>query len=202
VLFPRKCFLSLDQFSPFIQNLSPAILKEEVEKEGVKTMTEQMSKVELLAMRRALYAHFDALLANMSEQQMQMPGVNDDWSVKDNIAHLTFWERLNLLEILKAIEQDTTWTASGLERTEEVRDQTNQQVYLQNKDRPLADVLSKFQETHQQVMQYLEKLSEQQLKQPHEWLEGESIITWLSEPNDHYQEHEQYIRDWLKLVKG
>jgi hypothetical protein len=126
-----------------------------------------------------------------------MPGVNGDCSVKDHIAHLTFWERLNLLEMLKAIEQGTSWTDSGLESTEEVRDKTNQQLYLQNKDRSLADVLSEFQATHQQVMAYLEKLSEEELKTPYEWLGGYTIITWLSEPNGHYQEHEQYIRDWL-----
>ena len=160
-------------------------------------MTQQKSKAELVAMRRALYAHLDALIAGLSEQQLHMPGVNGDWSVKDHIAHLTFWERVNLLEILKAIEQGTSWTDSGLERTEEVRDKTNQRVYLQNKDRSLADVLSEFQATHQQVIEYLEKLSEEELKTPYDWLEGESIITWLSEPNGHYQEHEQYIRDWL-----
>lgn len=160
-------------------------------------MTEQKSKAELLEMRRALYAHFDALIAGLSEQQIQMSGVNGGWSVKDHIAHLTFWERMNLLEMLKAIEQGTNWTDPGLESTEEVRDKTNQQVYLQNKDRSLADVLSEFQVTHQQVMEYLEKLNEEELKTPYKWLGGYTIITWLSEPNGHYDEHEQYIRAWL-----
>ncbi|HJT58178.1 MAG TPA: ClbS/DfsB family four-helix bundle protein [Ktedonobacteraceae bacterium] len=141
-------------------------------------MTEQQSKAELLAMRRALYTHFDALIAGLSEQQLHMPGVNGDWSVKDHLAHLTFWERLNLLEMLKAIEQGTSWTDPGL-------------------DRSLADVLSEFQATHQQVMESLEKLSEEELQTPYEWLEGETIMTRLSDPNGHYQEHEQYIRDWL-----
>src|SRR5215469_12903643 len=96
-------------------------------------MTEQNSKAELLERRRALYTQFDALITGLSEQQRQLPGVNGDWSVKDHIAHLTFWERVNLLEMLKAIEQGTSWTDSGLESTEEVRDQTNQQVYLQTR---------------------------------------------------------------------
>ena len=159
-------------------------------------MTEQKSKAELLAMRRALYTHFDALIAGLSEQQLHMPGVNGDWSVKDHIAHLTFWERVNLLEMLKAIEQRRSWTDPGLESTEEVRDQTNQQVYLHNKDRSLADVLSEFQATHQQVMESLEKLSEEKLQTPYEWLGGYTISTWLSEPNGHYDEHEQSIRGW------
>ncbi len=73
-------------------------------------MTEQKSKAERLEMRRALSTHFAALIAGLSEQQIQMPGVNGDWSVKDHIAHLTFWERVNLLEMLKAIEQGTSWT--------------------------------------------------------------------------------------------
>ncbi|QBD80172.1 ClbS/DfsB family four-helix bundle protein [Ktedonosporobacter rubrisoli] len=160
-------------------------------------MAQQKSKAELLEMRRALYTHFDALIADLSEQQMQMPGVTDGWSVKDHIAHLTFWERVNLLEMLKAIEQGISWTDPGFESTEEVRDKTNEQVYLQNKDRPLADVLAEFQATHQQVLGYLEKLNEGALKTPYEWLGGRSIITWLSEPGGHYEEHEQYIRDWL-----
>lgn len=165
-------------------------------------MTEQKSKAALLEMRRALYAHFDALIVDLSEQQIQIPMVSDGWSVKDHIAHLTFWERLNLLEMLKAIEQGVNWIDSGLEDTEEVRDQTNLRVYLHNKDRSPADVLSEFQVTHQQVMEYLEKLSEEQLKTPYEWLGGYTIITWLSEPNGHYQEHEIYFRDWLARQDG
>jgi hypothetical protein len=160
-------------------------------------MTEQKSKAELLAMRRATYARFDALIAGLSEQQLLMPGVNGDWSIKDNIAHLTFWERVNLLEVLKTIEQGTNWTDPELERTEEELEQTNQRVYLQNKDRSLADVQAEFQATHQEVLAYLEKLSEEELQTPHEWLGGDSITTWLSDPNDHYTEHEEYIRDWL-----
>lgn len=159
-------------------------------------MAEQKSKAELLAMRWALYAHFDALIAGLSEQQLQRPGVTGDWSVKDHIAHLTFWERVNLLEILKAIEQGTSWTDPGLEGTEDETDQTNQRVYLQNKDRALADVLTEFQATQQQVMEYLEKLSEEKLQTPYAWLDGYTIITWLSKPNGHYEEHEQYIREW------
>lgn len=160
-------------------------------------MAEQKSKAQLVDMRRATYARFDALLASLSEQQLQMPGVTDDWSVKDHLAHLTFWERVNLLAMLQAIAQGTSWTDPGFERTDEETEQTNQRVYLQNKDRPLVDVLSEFQATHQQVIASLEQLSEEELKTPHEWLEGESITTWLSDPNDHYQEHEQHIRAWL-----
>jgi hypothetical protein len=160
-------------------------------------MTEQKSKAELLAMRRALYTHFDELIASMSEQQMQVPGVNDDWSVKDNIAHLAFWERVNLLDMLKAIDQGKSWTDPGFGSTDEVLEQTNQRAYLQNKDRALADVLSEFTATQQQVMEYLERLSEEELNTPYEWLEGDTIVTWLSDPNGHYQEHEQYIREWL-----
>lgn len=165
-------------------------------------MTDQQSKAELLAMRQALYAHFDALIADLSEQQIDPPGANGDWSIKDHIAHLTFWERENLLAILQAIAQGRTWTDPGLESTEEVRDQTNQRVYLQNKDRSLADVLAEFQATHQQVLASLEKLSEEELRTPYAWLGGYTITTWLSEPNNHYQEHEQYILDWRPNSKA
>jgi hypothetical protein len=165
-------------------------------------MTEQQSKANLLALRRALYARFDALLAGLSEQQLQTPEMNDGWSVKDHLAHLTFWERVNLLTRLQAIEQGTTWIDPGFETTEEVAEQTNQQVYLQNKDRALAEVLADFQTTHLQVMEYLEKLSEEELQTPYPWLDGYTIATWLSEPNSHYDEHEQYIRDWLASQRG
>jgi hypothetical protein len=54
------------------------------------------TKAELMARIEREWAVLQALLAQVSEEQMEAPGA-DGWSVKDQVAHLAAWERHLLL---------------------------------------------------------------------------------------------------------
>ena len=62
-------------------------------------MTELMDKGTLLTKMREGYAAFEALLAPLSDEQMTTPTVNGNWSIKDNLAHLSFWHRHTLSRV-------------------------------------------------------------------------------------------------------
>ena len=51
-----------------------------------------MNKAELLANIRAGRQQLDVSLARLSEEQMLVPALHGDWSIKDLIAHFGFWE--------------------------------------------------------------------------------------------------------------
>ena len=41
---------------------------------------------------RAEHARLEALLANFSDEELVQPGRFGEWSAKDMLAHITFWE--------------------------------------------------------------------------------------------------------------
>jgi len=59
-----------------------------------------MTSEELLDHHRRLHAELLASLEGLSDAQLQEPTI-DGWSVKDNLAHLAFWDDLRADEITR-----------------------------------------------------------------------------------------------------
>jgi hypothetical protein len=53
-----------------------------------------MDQAELLKLIAESHDQMERLLASMDERQLTQPGVYDNLSVKDILAHLSAWERL------------------------------------------------------------------------------------------------------------
>ncbi|HZR42065.1 MAG TPA: ClbS/DfsB family four-helix bundle protein [Ktedonobacteraceae bacterium] len=158
-------------------------------------MTEHMDKTQLLNEIRTSYANFEAVLASLSTEQMITPGVNGTWSIKDNIAHLSTWQRV-LLNRLEAVHNNTTPSEELYD--EETVDAVNERFYQQDKPRSLDDVLTEFRSLYQQVVEQVQAISDEDLNRPLSWREGEPIWpTIVGNTNEHYQEHMQIIQNWL-----
>src|SRR5579883_2192307 len=111
-------------------------------------MQEPFSKDRLLEAMRTGFAAFESFLAPLSEEQMTTPGVNDAWSVKDNLAHLAAWQ-WHALRLLQAVKDHVAPVDQYEGLTEE---QQNERIYQQNKDRPLSEVQSEFRSSFEQVL--------------------------------------------------
>jgi hypothetical protein len=157
-------------------------------------MPEYVGKAALLADINAGYTKFKAQLAPLSEEQLTTPGVNGTWSVKDNVAHLSAWHKVLLTRMLAIRDPahfENTRTALDV-------DTLNEQFYQQNKTCPLNDVLAEFDVTHRQIVQILEELTDEQINQPQDWLNGRSLLSNITGNTvEHYEEHSQIIQDWL-----
>src|SRR5579884_3401160 len=129
-------------------------------KKEILLMAETIAKDTLLNNMQEGYNEFEALLVSLSEAQMLMPEVNGSWSVKDNIAHLTAWQDylISHLEGLLAGKEPPEFLP-GL--TSE--DEQNEQLYQQNKHRPLAEVLSAFRASYRRAYVAVQALSEEAL---------------------------------------
>lgn len=159
-------------------------------------MTEKVDKTLFLNQISESYAAFEALLSSLTEVQMTTKGVNSDWSVKDNIAHLSFWQGREIGRV-QAVSEGIEFTNDPLPAnlTEE---EINERIYQDNKDRPLADVLAEFRTTYQALFVTTQALTEEQLNRPIPWMEGRSIIeTITGNTDEHYKEHGKIIQDWL-----
>ncbi|HLI08840.1 MAG TPA: ClbS/DfsB family four-helix bundle protein [Ktedonobacteraceae bacterium] len=162
-------------------------------------MAETMTRGVLLGNIQEGYNQLEALLASLSEEQMLMPEVNGPWSVKDNIAHLTAWHNYTLerLGSLLAGEEPPAFMP-GLT----TEDEENEYIYQQNKNHPLAEVLTGFRASYQRMYNTVQALSEEMLNR-HFPGRTNSYPAWrfiAGNTYEHYQEHGDIIRDWLSRV--
>jgi uncharacterized protein (TIGR03083 family) len=145
-----------------------------------------MNKDEFVTTLRSQRERLEAALAGLSEAQITRPGANGQWSVKDLIAHLTYWER-GMVDILEQIArgepiQDEEGTAAAI----------NDRIYVRNRERPLADVMADFRETHRRLLDALQALPDETLNgpSPFEPPDGKRLWEYIAgESFRHYKEH-------------
>ena len=162
-------------------------------------MPEQITKASLLAKVSDGYNAFERLLAPLSEEQMLAPELNDGWSVKDNIAHITSWHR-RLLELLQAAaSRRPPALIPGLLDDVNV-DQINAHFYKENRTLTLDVVLQQFRTSYIQVVAAIQALSVEDFTstQRLDWLQGTPLWQVVAgNTYGHYQEHTEIIEAWL-----
>ncbi len=151
-------------------------------------------KTQLLDAMRKSYADFSALLASLSSEQMTTPAVNSNWSVKDNIAHLTAWQQ-RVVNMLPAIrEQRELPDPTPAMTLEEI----NEMYYQQFKAQSLDQILQTFQATSQQFIAEVESTSIDDLTRPIAWLNEGPVWEYIvGDSYEHFQEHSAIIQNWL-----
>jgi hypothetical protein len=161
-----------------------------------ETVPETVEKDELVRRIQNGYRQFEAMLAPLSEAQMTTPNVNGPWSVKDNLAHLTFWQEY-LRSHLEGIP--TNHKPPEFMPGPSTEDEENEHIYQENKDRPLAEVQAAFHASYQRVLSAVQSLSDEALNAPPPWNTSGNPI-WLfivGETYEHYEEHGGIIQRWL-----
>ncbi len=139
-------------------------------------------------------------LSTLSPEQMTRPGVMEEWSVKDVLAHLVEWEQMVL-----------SWHAAGLRSQVPPipaegfnwgrLPQLNQRIYEKHRDRALADVQKQFQATHRKMLKTLEGLSEKDLFTPgrYAWTKKLTLAAYITScTSSHFRWARAGIRKGLK----
>ena len=116
-----------------------------------------ISGAALLARAQRERDELAGLWAGLSELQMlQRPGPQADWSVKDLIVHLTWWE-VNMADWVAEAAGGAT-----VNMTEPI-DAVNARVFEQNKAKPLPAALREFDAGFQKVADLIRSLSDAQI---------------------------------------
>lgn len=184
----------------------------------IDAMDRTTNKARLLDELRNEQAQWEALLSeihNLGEQRMTQPGVTGEWSIKDIVAHLSFWQRRAAVERLRAaLRHEPTppppWPLEfGAE--DDVPDddangwdQINAWIYATNRDRPLTDVLRESREVFDEMVEALDAFSEAELLDPTRFpfMKGKPLPMTGAEYFDHFHdEHEPEMRAWLERIK-
>jgi hypothetical protein len=153
-----------------------------------------MDKQTFLQTVRETRADFDAAVGSVPPTQMEQPGAGGAMSVKDIIAHVTWFER-EMIGVLRerALVGSAWWQLP--------QDERNAAILAANRDHPLADVLQDAARTWQEFIAALEALDEEALNDsshfrdmPADWVPWDLIA---GNSSRHYADHAVDIRAWL-----
>lgn len=144
---------------------------------------------QLLRSTREAHIRLDELLAGLSEEEQIRPGVTGDWSVKDHLAHLTWWEQ-SVIRILAGDPNPLAAIPVGAKD----EDAINAYVFAQNRDRPLADVRAAFDASYQQMLHLIATVPDDVFAQRHDWISGNA--------DSHYDEHLRMLQAWRERASG
>jgi hypothetical protein len=157
---------------------------------------EQISRSELLEAIRTEHNRLEVTLAQLDEAQMIRPGVVGDWSVKDILAHIVAWEQRMVRWVGEALQGKLPADPDNWDQVHAL----NAQIYQENRDRSLADVLEEFPRSYQEALHVAETTGEKDLLDPGRfaWREGKPLWKVVAANTCwHYREHDESIRAWL-----
>jgi hypothetical protein len=147
-----------------------------------------MTRQQLLKQLDLAWTTFKESYADLSDAQMMEPGVTGHWSVKDILAHVTWWEEeaLKHLPLILKGGRPPRYSLQygGI-------DAFNAQMTEQKRGLSLADVLRQLDETHHRLIDYVQSASEEQFTRETRFRRRLRLDTY-----SHYPKHAKAIREW------
>jgi hypothetical protein len=161
-------------------------------------------KQQVLEMLREEFDRWEALLANLSEEQTVTRRQPDNRSIKDDIAHLWAWQQRSIARVEAALQDREPayppW-APSLDPEGDAVDPVNEWINTTNQDRPWESVHRDWQEGFLRLIELGEAVPEEDLmdKTKYPWLEGYSLYDVLHGSYEHHHiEHYEALVPWLK----
>ena len=139
-----------------------------------------------------------ALWDGLSESEMTaVPGPQADWSVKDTIAHIAWWQ-----------EAMVNWASAALRgemiaHTQTV-DEVNARVFAENRDQPLNAVLSAFDASFARLESLLGRMTDDEINDPELANIGGTALRLYIGGNTfvHYADHIDELTAYVKRLRG
>ena len=145
-------------------------------------------KSSLLNLIQTEHTQLEAILATLSEEQFLQSGTTGSWSVKDVLAHVTWWEQAIISEILHGVELDP-----GLNGEPWSTERANTLMVEAKHNTPLPEILAAFHNSYRQILQLVNDLSETELAN------DEMYTHLVNNTGNHYAEHRRWIEAGLNL---
>lgn len=161
----------------------------------------QISKVQILENIDRERSQLETLLVSLEKDQMLAPVLENNWTVKDVLAHIVAWEQRMQLWIEQSLRGETPQRpAPGY--TWEDLDRLNAETYEANRARSYEDIQADFETSYRTALATVQNLSEADLIEPDRFAWRAGVPLWyLVSANtwEHYAEHADDIRRRLEL---
>jgi hypothetical protein len=137
----------------------------------------------------------EAALVRMTDHQMTLTILHGEWTVKDLLGHLAFWEETvaELYATLRAGQEPAPFELDAL----------NAKMLAQWGPVPLSEVKTREKAAFQRVLTLIETASEAELFDPAHfpWTGGRAFEGFFQDNTcGHYEEHLPEIIIWLKRI--
>jgi hypothetical protein len=160
-------------------------------------------KEHILEALKEQFDRWEELLASLSEEPMNTPQFDLDWSIKDVMAHLWAWQQISIARLESGVTnrepQYPQWVLNIGDDWEENSDRVNALTFERNHEKPWTEIHQKWKDGFRRFLALGSKISERDLldSDRYLWLHGYSLAFILVASYDHHQEHLQKLQDWL-----
>lgn len=149
-----------------------------------------MKTQQVLERLDAAWKDFTESYAGLTMAQMMIPGVTGDWSVRDLIAHVTWWEEeaLKHLPLIRAGGRPQRYSVKygGI-------DAFNALMTMERRHLSLAEVLQQQAEVHERLVAYVRDAPEELYR-----TETRFRRRLRLDAISHYPIHARTIREWRR----
>ncbi len=156
-----------------------------------------MTKDDLLAAIHDDRARLEAVLAPLTDAQLEAPGPGGGWGVKGHLSHIAAWERM----IGAHLDDRSAHTYACMTPAQYVDaslDELNARLHELHADDALVDVKREFADAHAAIVAFLEAIPESRLSELY-WGDDAARRTVLEKVSGdtylHYREHATWIRE-------
>jgi hypothetical protein len=155
-----------------------------------------MNKQELLDKIVTGRAQLEAALSHIDEERMPLIILHGEWSVKDLIGHLGYWEGF-------VVTLFNTYRAGKTPEPFSDVDLVNAQVLSQSRKQSLSELRRQEKNAYQKILALLQEASPQELFNADHFpgTKGQPFESIISDNTyGHYAEHLPELNAWLKRI--
>ncbi|MEO7000544.1 MAG: DinB family protein [Ktedonobacterales bacterium] len=156
-----------------------------------------MTGARLADILRTERTSWNGLLAQVRPDRMEIPGAVGEWSVKELVAHLTWYERA-VLDGAQQVLSGGTFTRRRPDNMD--LDDMNSQIAAESRARPVSDVLAEADDVFGRLLTLIAACPQDILNDSRLLGLPDDIPPWMRVANNsyaHYREHEADLRAWL-----
>ncbi len=162
-------------------------------------MPKSKNKAQIVKRLQTERKRLEQNLSRISQDDMVKTGVVGDSSIKDVLAHLADWEA-HMPVWIKASRRGDPVACPDPGLTWKQLDIMNERIYQAHRDQPLPDVLGYFRSTHDQFMEMVETMPEQEMlaHERHAFVGKDAVYDWLKGYANHDLWGKTMIRKWMQ----
>lgn len=148
------------------------------------------------------FDHWEALLANLSEEQIAAPHYKYNKSVQDVVAHLNAWQELSIARLEASLHDREPefhkWPDCLDPESREGVDQINVWIYETYHDESWSSIHQSWRVGFQRFLELGEAIPEKDMFVPgrYTWLEAYPLSAILLGSYEHHQEHFEPLYAW------
>jgi len=141
-------------------------------------------------------------MEGLRREEMAQPGVVEEWSIKDVLAHLADWEA-HMPVWMEAARRGEPVVEIELGLNWKQFDEFNQRIYARHRDQSLEEVLDYFHTIHEKFMAMVEAMPEDEMlaRGRYRFIGKGAVYNWLGSYANHDRWAKTKIRAWRKKTK-